>query len=144
MSEDKCARCGEFGDDRRTLWMSCLYDMSELGIPLEQRSIRGTVHRYEGKRPILEPANGFPGLSAPVFADAPMGDPIALSTYVMRVCKTCRADWMLAIREWFGTQRKVERGEVCLREFGAMRRVTLAEWRRRARKARAKAKQVVA
>ena len=144
MSEGKCARCGEIGDDRRTLWMSCLYDMSELGIPLEQRSVRGTVHAYEGERPILEPANGFPGLSAPVFADEPMGDPVALSTYTIKVCKPCRADWMRAIRDWYVDPPKVERGEVCVRELGAMRRVSLAEWRRLRRKARAKAKQVQA
>jgi hypothetical protein len=124
--------------------MSCLYDMSELGIPLEQRSIRGTVHAYEGERSILEPANGFPGLSAPVFADAPMGDPVALSTYTIKVCKPCRADWMRAIRDWYVDPPKVERGEVCVRELGAMRRVSLAEWRRLRRKASAKAKQVVA
>jgi len=144
MSEDKCARCGEAGKDRRTLWMSCLYDMGELGIPLERRSIRGTVHAYEGERPILEPANGFPGLSAPVFADAPMGNPVALSTYTIKVCKPCRADWMRAIRDWYVDPPKVERGEVCVRELGAMRRVSLAEWRRLRRKARAKAKQVQA
>lgn len=34
MSE-KCARCGEVDDDRRTLWMRCFYDMSELGLPFE-------------------------------------------------------------------------------------------------------------
>src|SRR6478609_9095715 len=29
----KCQRCGEDGNDKRTLWMSCLYDMSELDVP---------------------------------------------------------------------------------------------------------------
>lgn len=144
MSEDKCARCGEAGDDRRTLWMSCLYDMSELGIPLEQRSIRGTVHAYEGERYLIEPAEGRPGIAVPAFADEPIGEPIALSTFTLRVCKPCRADWMRAIRDWYVDPPKVERGEVCVRELGAMRRVTAAEWRRLRRKARAKAKQVVA
>lgn len=32
---DKCQRCGEEGQDRRTLWMACLYDMNELDIPFE-------------------------------------------------------------------------------------------------------------
>lgn len=144
MSDEKCARCGEAGDDRRTLWMSCLYDMGELGIPLEQRSIRGTVHAYEGERYLIEPAEGRPGIVVPAFAVEPMGEPVALSSFVMRVCKGCRADWMRAIRDWYVDPPKVERGEVCVRELGAMRRVTLAEWRRRARKARAKAKQVQA
>ena len=33
MSEEKCQRCGEVGQDRRTINMECFYDMSELGIP---------------------------------------------------------------------------------------------------------------
>lgn len=144
MSEEKCERCGEAGDDRRTLWMSCLYDMSELGIPLKQRSIRGTVHAYEGERYLIEPAEGRPGIAVPSFADEPMGEPVALSTFTIRVCKRCRADWMLAVRDWYAAPPRVERGDVRVRELGAVRRVSMAEWRRRARKARTKAKEVVA
>ena len=29
----QCQKCGEFGQDRRTLHMSCLYEMDELRIP---------------------------------------------------------------------------------------------------------------
>ena len=36
---DKCARCGKFGDDRRTLQMAGMVDMSQLGIPFE--SVKG-------------------------------------------------------------------------------------------------------
>jgi hypothetical protein len=32
---ERCARCGEVGQDRRTLWMSCLYAMEETGIPFD-------------------------------------------------------------------------------------------------------------
>lgn len=35
MSE-RCVRCGEEGQDRRTLRMSCFYEMDELDIPLEK------------------------------------------------------------------------------------------------------------
>lgn len=34
MSE-KCQKCGEEGEDRRTLWMACFYEMNELGLPFE-------------------------------------------------------------------------------------------------------------
>lgn len=38
MSET-CQRCGDDGDDRRTLWMACLYEMNELGLPFELKII---------------------------------------------------------------------------------------------------------
>ncbi|HYE73562.1 MAG TPA: hypothetical protein VEF04_09525 [Blastocatellia bacterium] len=31
-----CQRCGEAGQDRRILWMACLYEMGELGLPFEK------------------------------------------------------------------------------------------------------------
>lgn len=30
---ERCERCGEYGQDRRTLHMKCLYQMSELQVP---------------------------------------------------------------------------------------------------------------
>ncbi len=36
----KCQRCGEEGEDRRTLWMACLYDMAELGVPFAKITIK--------------------------------------------------------------------------------------------------------
>ena len=36
MSGVECLRCGEIGQDRRTLQMACFYDMSELEIPLTE------------------------------------------------------------------------------------------------------------
>lgn len=35
MSE-KCQRCGDEEEDRRTLWMACFYAMEELEIPFEK------------------------------------------------------------------------------------------------------------
>lgn len=35
MNEETCQRCGEQGPDLRTLWMACLYEMSEIGLPFE-------------------------------------------------------------------------------------------------------------
>ena len=36
MSE-KCDRCEEVGEDRRTLWHKCFYEMSELKIPFTKK-----------------------------------------------------------------------------------------------------------
>ena len=33
---DKCERCGCEGNDRRTLFMRCMYDMAELKIPFKE------------------------------------------------------------------------------------------------------------
>ena len=30
---EECQRCKEVDEDRRTLWMSCFYEMDELGMP---------------------------------------------------------------------------------------------------------------
>ncbi len=38
MSKEVCQRCGEYDYDTRTLWMSCMYAMDELGLPFAQRS----------------------------------------------------------------------------------------------------------
>lgn len=68
-----CVRCGETNDpDLRTLWMSCLYDMSELKVPFEKK------------------------------AD---GEGRSKNYYTLLVCKDCRADWLMAIENWFGNPR---------------------------------------
>jgi hypothetical protein len=36
MNGDECVRCKEIGEDRRTLFMKCLYDMDELKVPFEK------------------------------------------------------------------------------------------------------------
>lgn len=35
MAQEQCQVCNETGYDRRTLFMSCFYDMSELGLPFD-------------------------------------------------------------------------------------------------------------
>ncbi len=35
MSKEICQRCGDKDYDRRTLWMKCFYEMSELGVPFD-------------------------------------------------------------------------------------------------------------
>lgn len=36
-----CIKCGEEGEDRRTLYMKCCYDMNELEIPFEAVVVGG-------------------------------------------------------------------------------------------------------
>ena len=50
---EKCQRCGEDGEDRRTLWMACFYEMGELGIPLEQVAINGHYCEQVGTKPSI-------------------------------------------------------------------------------------------
>lgn len=67
---ETCQRCGEDGQDRRTLHMSCFYQMEELGLPFEKMDFIAD--------------EGYP-----------------VQTYMLRVCKDCRAEWMEAIKKWF-------------------------------------------
>ena len=69
---DLCVRCGAIGEDRRTLWMACFYEMNELAVPFSQVAIELSCGR---------------------------GDQ---HFYTLRVCKACRASWMSAIEDWFG------------------------------------------
>lgn len=96
MSE-KCDRCGEIDEDRRTLWMACFYAMNELRVPFKNVAIRG-VHQSkigEEKSSILE------NISYPVFSDTPGAEERQHGFYTLRVCKKCRAEWMNAIEKWF-------------------------------------------
>lgn len=38
ISEECCDRCGEVGEDRRTLSLACFYDLTELGIPFKEKT----------------------------------------------------------------------------------------------------------
>lgn len=78
-----CQRCNKDGDDRRTLWMACLYDMTELNIPFEMQIIPDARERNE----FANEKHHF---------------------YTLRVCKTCRADWMTYIRNWFNDRNVKE------------------------------------
>ena len=67
--DETCQRCGAVGEDRRTLWMACFYEMRETGLPFELQTV--------GDR----------------------------TFYTLRVCKTCRAEWMDFLKLWFRTPR---------------------------------------
>ena len=39
-----CQRCKEEGEDRRTLWMACLYDMNELHVPFDEKEVIAIIN----------------------------------------------------------------------------------------------------
>jgi hypothetical protein len=129
--EEKCQRCGEEGEDRRTLWMACFYAMEELQIPF------GETVLFHAKTEELEPAR------EPVAVETSRKEKIVLQSgtmrssgeltpqhlYTLRVCKDCRADWLDTIRSWFTTvNRKQSPGTgVWIRENGTNREATPEE-----------------
>jgi len=92
---DRCQRCDEDGQDRRTLWMACFYDMAELPIPWTQRQIHGTVARPTGTWKTI-----FQNLKVPEFEEH-KGEPGNHNFFTLTVCKECRADWIESIQKWF-------------------------------------------
>jgi hypothetical protein len=127
---DKCDRCGEIDEDRRTLHMSCLYKMDEMkGIPFKQYLIKGDVYSYKGERKV----EGFNHVTAPEWSEEPTGEGDQ-SYYTLRVCKDCRADWMESIANWFNTPPTVRKGVgtgIYVRENGTIREITLEDWEAR-------------
>lgn len=94
---EKCVRCGETDQDRRTLWMACMYAMDETGLPFKQLAIHGRVLGHLGKETL-------PGLQIEIDKfEEPDSDAKGRRHpfYTLRVCKRCRADWMVAIKGWF-------------------------------------------
>jgi len=91
--------------------MGCGYDMSELTVPFEEV----TIFEHGGS------------------------PPLARTFYRIRVCKRCRADWLLEIQDWFraeplGPDNDADEPEpgigsgIFIREFGRKREVTRDEW----------------
>lgn len=123
---EKCQRCGETGEDRRTLWMACFYQMSELGLPFDEVQIRGTLTEKIG-----EEVSRFGNL--PIFAE-PASDAQRRNYkfYTLCVCKDCRASWMGAIGEWFKAPLPVREScgsGIFVRKNGATAEITEEEWR---------------
>lgn len=102
---EKCQKCQEEGEDRRTLWMACFYDMDELNIPFQKR--------------ILSDSNNY---------NCPH------ELYTLRVCKDCRADWLTFIKDWYNwiPNRESCNSGIFVRHFGANIEITEEEWRERA------------
>lgn len=140
MYGDTCEKCGEVGEDRRTLWMACFYEMSELDLPFEEVEIRGTLHEVDHVERRLLFEDG-PTLRHTIFKDEPVGTKDRHNFYTMRVCKECRASWMSALKAWFQTPK--ENPESCgtgifVRENGVNREITMEEWEHRQAQRRAK------
>ena len=136
---EKCVRCGDVGEDRRTLWMACFYAMEELGVPFERLMIRGTRHKYVGEkvvRPSLTREDGavFPQFEVPEYSETPEGSVGDREFFTLRVCKDCRSDWMATIKKWFNdppTVRTSCGSGIWIRENGALKEITQEEWDRR-------------
>jgi hypothetical protein len=96
----ECQRCHELGEDRRTISMSCLYDMDELGIPFKHKIIQNTISGNN---------NNF---------------------YTLTVCKQCRGSWMEAQVNWFNGVDNAEScgSGIYIREYGAVKEITEEEW----------------
>jgi len=104
-----CQKCKSRGEDRRTLWMACFYDMKELGIPFEKETvIEGGVH------------DGHPNAKH--------------SFFTLRVCKECRSDWMSAIQKWWMTPIHISASPgtgIFIREFGKTTEISEEQWKER-------------
>lgn len=127
-SGDECARCKETGEDRRTLWMACLYAMDETGVPFEERMIRGSVYEKTGVD-ILPTFN----VKVPAFNGEPW--PVRDHRFfTLRVCKRCRGEWIAAQKAWFESAPEADScvgTGIWIREFGKLREITLEEWEQR-------------
>lgn len=105
-----CQKCKEEGDDLRTLWMSCFYNMNELNIPFTKEIIiEGGIH------------DAHPNTHHNFFT--------------LRVCKDCRADWMAMIRAWWNMppwRHQVSPGTgIFIRDLGTNIEITEEEFYKR-------------
>lgn len=101
---EQCQRCGEVDQDRRTLWMACFYEMTELGLPFLVREIHMNTDPLDKR-----------------------------AFYTLRVCKTCRAEWMDAIKQWFETKPALPppvNSGIFVRRWGRNVEISEEEWNR--------------
>lgn len=108
MSEQEneyCARCHVSDDpDLRTLWMSCFYAMDELKVPFQTHllmNIDKDAKLEEVKAPgeiTLSDGTKLTLTSGHYTTQASMRP---MKFFTLRVCKTCRSDWLQAIEDWF-------------------------------------------
>lgn len=105
---ETCQRCGELGEDRRTLSMACFYAMEELNVPFNEE----VYHVPKDSGQMEHNPKKF---------------------YTLRVCKDCRASWMGTIEQWFSLRpQKIPLGTgIYIREHGATREITQEEWEAR-------------
>lgn len=140
---EKCVKCGEKGEDRRILWMSCFYSMSEMkGIPFSEVFLYGIDSRK------VKPTKKIKCTSTKLDKDGkeikismmiPSGEYTTKAKfrrklfYTLRVCKECRADWMKAIENWFVTPKEEQNScgsGIFVRDMGVNKEITYREWAR--------------
>ena len=129
---EKCDKCGEVGEDRRTLWMACFYAMDELSVPFKKAAILGRYCEQDGEKelPMLK-------MKVPEWGE-PQGDEGHRPFFTLRVCKRCRGEWMAAINAWYKTPVSVEEScgsGIFVRDRGSIREITREEWDERERAA---------
>ena len=133
--EDICQRCGEESPDCRTLWMACLYQMSELGLPFEEVQIMGRYSKKTGEQQFPNSSHRHVVFAAPDETQEPHG----YRFYTLRVCKDCRGSWLAVIQKWFNEKKSdleilanTARGSgIWVRENGATIEISREEWDRR-------------
>ena len=132
-SGEKCQRCGELGEDRRTIRMDCFYDMEELDIPLEQEVLlHADIKDLKKKKdPTVLRLDSGKSINLGGGTVTTKGELRPQNLYTMRVCKKCRADWMDAIKHWFehcqGEPESCGSG-IYVRRNGATVEISEEEW----------------
>lgn len=137
MSEE-CVRCGEVGEDRRTLWMSCFYNMNELDVPFEEHPLfRANLEDIKGvkKAAKIEIESGKEIVLSPGKVRC-NGELTPHKLFTLRVCKECRGSWMGMIENWFKSVRTPIADEeigsgIFIREHGATVEISEEEWYKR-------------
>lgn len=102
--QDYCARCGaKEGGDLRTLWMACLYEMNELGLPFEEKVLFHA--ELKDCTPSKPPTSITLSDGQKINLEAGLvkcsGELAPHHFFTLRVCKNCRGEWMEAITRWF-------------------------------------------
>jgi hypothetical protein len=134
MSE-KCQRCGEEGEDRRTLFHSCFYDMDELHIPFE-KDVLFLAEKDKldiKKKPIKISAGGGKELVLQSATYTTKGELNPREFFTLRVCKRCRGEWLAVIKEWFFKEPEQTEGcgsGIFIRRNGISVEITEDEWYR--------------
>lgn len=137
---EKCQRCGVADVDLRTLRMSCLYAMEELGLPFYGVTHFGLV-KVDATKPSelikhLTPVGSDPEpklrsgrlVCGPVNTESKL---YPVDSYCLRVCKDCRAGWMEAIKTWFNSGPESQSDEVRdipVRVLGSVKMVSRREY----------------
>jgi hypothetical protein len=134
---EACVRCGEVGEDRRTLKMACFYAMEEMRVPFEQVTV------FTAPLETLEITEKAKSIKTPQGVEIPLvppklrcsGELTPQALYTLRVCKDCRSSWMEAISTWFRAPASADAGKrsvgtgIFVRRHGTNVEVTEEEWR---------------